>query len=75
MASTFRIAHQAFLLIRGKVAAAGTPMQLANEAKNKISHDFIVASGVAYQSISRPNPIEISSQSPNSVPSSKPRSG
>ena len=48
MASTFRIAHRAFLLIQGKVAASGTPQQLADPHRNKISHDFIVASGVAY---------------------------
>lgn len=54
MASTFRIAHQAFLLIRGKVAAAGAPEALADPARNKVSYDFIVASGVAYERLSRP---------------------
>ncbi|HNS96678.1 MAG TPA: ATP-binding cassette domain-containing protein [Polyangiaceae bacterium] len=54
MASTFRIAHQAFLLIRGKVAASGTPEELADINRNKVSHDFIVASGVAFERISRP---------------------
>jgi phospholipid/cholesterol/gamma-HCH transport system ATP-binding protein len=54
MASTFRIAHQAFLLIQGKVAAAGTPEQLADIRRNRISHEFIVASGVATDRLSRP---------------------
>ncbi len=54
MASTFRVAHQAFLLIRGEVAAAGTPEQLADRERNKVSHDFIVASGVAVARLSRP---------------------
>ncbi|MCU0691695.1 MAG: ATP-binding cassette domain-containing protein, partial [Polyangiaceae bacterium] len=56
MASTFRIAHSAFLLIRGQVAAAGTPEQLADPAHSRIAHDFIVASGVAHNRISRPSP-------------------
>lgn len=57
MASTFRIAHKAFLLIRGEVAASGTPEELADPATNKISHEFIEASGVAWNTISRPGPI------------------
>lgn len=56
MASAFRIAHQAFLLIQGKVAAAGTPEELADASKNKVSHEFIMASGVAYERMSRPPP-------------------
>jgi phospholipid/cholesterol/gamma-HCH transport system ATP-binding protein len=56
MASAFRIAHQAYLLIQGKVAASGTPEELADASKNKVSHDFIVASGVAYERMSRPPP-------------------
>lgn len=57
MASTFRIAHQAFLLIRGQIAACGTPEQLADAAFNEVSHKFIIASGVAYDRISRPPPV------------------
>jgi phospholipid/cholesterol/gamma-HCH transport system ATP-binding protein len=56
MASTFRIAHHAFLLIQGEVAAAGTPEQLADRMRNKVSHEFIIASGVAYDRLSRPPP-------------------
>jgi phospholipid/cholesterol/gamma-HCH transport system ATP-binding protein len=54
MASAFRIAHSAFLLIRGEVAAAGTPEELADPERNKISHEFIVASGVAWERMTRP---------------------
>ena len=52
MTSTFRIAHQAFLLINGRVAAEGTPDYLAN-GDNQVARDFIRASGVDYQNISR----------------------
>ena len=52
MTSTFRIAHQAFLLINGKVAASGTPDYLAN-GDNEVSRSFILASGVDYQNIPR----------------------
>lgn len=53
MASTFRIAHRAFLLIQGQVAAAGTPDELAGP-ENEVSREFIEASGVAWDRISRP---------------------
>jgi phospholipid/cholesterol/gamma-HCH transport system ATP-binding protein len=56
MASTFRIAHRAFLLIRGELVASGTPDQLADPSINPISHEFIVASGVSWDRISRPPP-------------------
>lgn len=54
MASTFRIAHRAFLLIQGELVASGTPDQLADASRNQVSHDFIVASGVAWERMSRP---------------------
>lgn len=52
MASTFRIAHRAYLLIEGKVAAAGTPEQLAF-GDNEISKAFIAASGVVPSQLER----------------------
>jgi phospholipid/cholesterol/gamma-HCH transport system ATP-binding protein len=45
MASTFRIAHHAYLLIDGEVAAAGTPEELAY-GDNEVAREFIAASGV-----------------------------
>jgi len=45
IASIFRIAHQAILVIHGKVVAAGTPDELAY-GDNEISRDFIDKSGV-----------------------------
>jgi phospholipid/cholesterol/gamma-HCH transport system ATP-binding protein len=45
MASTFRIAHRAYLLIDGEVAAAGTPEELAY-GDNEVARSFIAASGV-----------------------------
>lgn len=55
MASTFRIAHRAFLLIRGEIAASGKPDDLADPTHNRISHEFIVASGIAWDRLSRPS--------------------
>lgn len=52
MTSTFRIAHQAFLLINGQVAASGTPDDL-NNGKSEIARSFIAASGIAPDRISR----------------------
>jgi phospholipid/cholesterol/gamma-HCH transport system ATP-binding protein len=52
MTSTFRIAHQAFLLIDGQVAASGKPDDLAYGA-SEIARSFIAASGVAPDRISR----------------------
>lgn len=52
MASTFRIAHQAFLVIQGEVVAYGKPDDLAN-GKNETARHFIVASGVATDKVSR----------------------
>jgi phospholipid/cholesterol/gamma-HCH transport system ATP-binding protein len=52
MTSTFRIAHQAFLMIDGLVAAHGTPDELAF-GDNTVSREFIAASGVAPDRIPR----------------------
>jgi phospholipid/cholesterol/gamma-HCH transport system ATP-binding protein len=52
MTSTFRIAHQAFLLIEGRVAACGTPDDLAF-GENEVSRSFIAASGVAAERLPR----------------------
>ena len=52
MTSTFRIAHQAFLLIEGQVAAQGTPDELAF-GDSEIARSFIAASGVAPDRIGR----------------------
>lgn len=56
MASAFRIAHQAILLINGRIAASGTPDELADVTVNPESHAFIVASAVAYDRIEGPPP-------------------
>jgi phospholipid/cholesterol/gamma-HCH transport system ATP-binding protein len=52
MTSTFRIAHQAYLLIEGEVAAYGTPDELAY-GDNEVARSFIAASGVAPDRIGR----------------------
>lgn len=52
MTSTFRIAHQAILLIQGQVAASGTPDELAYGG-NEVARQFIAASGVAPDRVSR----------------------
>ena len=52
MASAFRIAHRVFLLIDGRVAAAGTPEELAF-GTNAAARDFIAASGVAPRQLER----------------------
>ncbi|WP_437692640.1 ABC transporter ATP-binding protein [Sorangium sp. So ce176] len=54
MASTFRIAHQAFLVIQGRVVASGTPDELAS-GDNEQARQFIAAAGVAPDHISRVN--------------------
>jgi phospholipid/cholesterol/gamma-HCH transport system ATP-binding protein len=53
MASTFRIAHHAFLLIDGRVAASGTPDEMLG-GNNEAAREFIRASGVDVARISRP---------------------
>ncbi|WP_236644661.1 ABC transporter ATP-binding protein [Sorangium cellulosum] len=54
MASTFRIAHQAFLVIQGRVVASGTPDELAS-GDNEQARQFIAAAGVAPDKVSRVN--------------------
>ncbi|WP_437759427.1 ABC transporter ATP-binding protein [Sorangium sp. So ce1389] len=54
MASTFRIAHQAFLVIQGRVVASGTPDELAT-GDNEQARQFIAAAGVAPDQVSRVN--------------------
>ena len=52
MASTFRIAHQAFLVVQGKVIAHGKPDEILN-GDNEEARQFIAASGVAPEKVSR----------------------
>src|SRR4051812_2113092 len=52
MASTFRIAHQAFLVVNGTVLAHGRPDELASGA-NEEARTFISASGVDPAKVSR----------------------
>lgn len=52
IASCFRIAHQAILLLDGKVAALGTPDELVN-GNCEQAREFIEKSGVDVQHISR----------------------
>ena len=52
MASTFRIAHQAFLVVQGKVIAHGKPDELAF-GDNEEARKFIAASGIAADKVSR----------------------
>ena len=52
MASTFRIAHQAFLVVNGLVIAQGKPDELARGG-NEEARAFIAASGVNTDNVSR----------------------
>jgi phospholipid/cholesterol/gamma-HCH transport system ATP-binding protein len=52
IASCFRIAHQAILLIRGKIVARGTPDELVN-GDNEDARDFIQKSGVDITHVTR----------------------
>ncbi len=52
MASTFRIAHQAFLVINGRVIASGRPDELAYGDVQE-AREFIAASGVNTDNVSR----------------------
>jgi phospholipid/cholesterol/gamma-HCH transport system ATP-binding protein len=52
IASCFRIAHQAILLIRGKIVARGTPDELV-EGDNEDARDFIQKSGVDITHVTR----------------------
>jgi len=58
MASTFRIAHRAFLLIQGKVVASGPPDELANGPSQE-ARDFIIKSGVDTSRLDRVPPPEL----------------
>jgi phospholipid/cholesterol/gamma-HCH transport system ATP-binding protein len=53
MASAFRIAHHACLLVDGRIAAEGTPDELTNGA-SEAAREFIEASAVDTARISRP---------------------
>jgi phospholipid/cholesterol/gamma-HCH transport system ATP-binding protein len=52
IASCFRIADQAVLLIEGKVAARGTPSELAH-GDNEVAREFIERSGVDVDAITK----------------------
>lgn len=52
MASTFRIAHQAFLVVQGRVIAHGKPDELAF-GDNEEARKFIAASGIAADRLTR----------------------
>ena len=52
IASCFRIAHQAILLISGQIVARGTPDELA-QGDNEVARDFIAKSGVDINALSR----------------------
>ena len=52
IASCFRIAHQAVLIIEGKVVARGSPDELAH-GKNAVARDFIAKSLVDVNQASR----------------------
>ncbi|MBL9027839.1 MAG: ATP-binding cassette domain-containing protein [Myxococcales bacterium] len=52
MTSTFRIAHQAFLLVQGQVIASGKPDDLAYGSVDA-AREFIAASGIAPERINR----------------------
>ncbi|MBM4375032.1 MAG: ATP-binding cassette domain-containing protein [Deltaproteobacteria bacterium] len=52
MASCFRIAHRAYLLMDGRVVAEGTPSELA-DGDNAIAREFIAKSGVAPERVRR----------------------
>ena len=52
MTSTFRIAHQAFLVVQGKVIAHGKPDELAF-GENEEARKFIAASGIAADRLKR----------------------
>jgi phospholipid/cholesterol/gamma-HCH transport system ATP-binding protein len=52
IASCFRIAHQAILLIKGQIVARGTPDDLLLP-ENQVSREFILRSGVDTAALSR----------------------
>ena len=53
MASTFRIAHHACLLVDGRIAAVGTPDELVHDG-SEATRAFIEASGVDTEKLTRP---------------------
>jgi phospholipid/cholesterol/gamma-HCH transport system ATP-binding protein len=55
IASCFRIAHQAILLIRGEIVARGRPDELAH-GDSEVARDFIEKSGVDVSHVSRVSP-------------------
>jgi phospholipid/cholesterol/gamma-HCH transport system ATP-binding protein len=55
IASCFRIAHQAILLIKGRVEAAGPPDALL-DGESQVARDFIRNSGVDVRALSRVTP-------------------
>jgi phospholipid/cholesterol/gamma-HCH transport system ATP-binding protein len=55
IASCFRIADQAILLVRGEIVARGKPEELAH-GDNDVARDFIAKSGVDVDAISRQRP-------------------
>jgi phospholipid/cholesterol/gamma-HCH transport system ATP-binding protein len=69
MTSTFRIAHRAVLLVDGSVVASGSPDDLADPERNRLSYDFIVASGIAWDRLSRPAPPEAAGRRSHEVES------
>jgi phospholipid/cholesterol/gamma-HCH transport system ATP-binding protein len=52
IASCFRIAHQAILLIRGQIVARGTPDELA-DGESREARDFIAKSGIDVRQVDR----------------------
>lgn len=66
MASTFRIAHQAFLVIQGRVVAHGKPDELAY-GDNEQARSFIAASGIAPDRLSRVDKPEPAQPAPAQV--------
>ncbi|MBI4700801.1 MAG: ATP-binding cassette domain-containing protein [Deltaproteobacteria bacterium] len=52
MASVFRIAHRAHLLVDGRVIASGTPEELSRGG-SELARDFIRASGISFADLER----------------------
>ena len=57
IASCFRIAHQAILLIKGEIVARGTPDELAH-GDNDMAREFIKKSGVDVSGVDRVEDLE-----------------
>ena len=58
IASTFRIAHRAFLVFQGRVVAHGPPDELAR-GDNQVARDFIEKSGVDVSTVNRAPPVAL----------------